>query len=792
MTSIASSSQSPTSKTRHVNNLRLSVLEFIETESAYTKYLRILAKSDFQEAIRTKCGQSFNTKRTISERISTTFPKLLDWWTALLLLHEDLDAELQEKCFLRDANNNIIVTASGEKKMHPNSQNYLLSAFAKRAHFLKAYAEYCRLHPIVLELIKEERNESETFDQMVKHFEEGKKAKGLNLSAFLIKPVQRVCKYPLLLRELERNTKKSGTRKDPMLATAIKIVDEAVMAVNTSQHIREETDELITLQESLRPVNFVNLFLNLIRKSRKLIKRGDLKVYRAVPAKNSVADDNNNNYDINNRTTSPNNSSSNSLTPPPIKTNNSEPNRRRSSGTFSDLLSGRRRSSSTTNLSPQKSSALMPISHTTPEDIHLILLSDLLLFTRRVVKPVTLFRRTEKTRYHIAEIISLLDGKVSKTIPPIISEKGLNVNSTFTFTNKAGDMWCIDTIKSPRDRDQWVEAIENIVKSHKELTNSIKATTEKRKSLINNRGSGNIGQMVRPSIPNRNFKKPGGGGGGGISNNTIRNNNNNNDSDKPMMPDRSLKKKSPRESTVTLYCPKCDQKVKSVQGKSILQCHNCKDLFVVRFEKTKNFYFAESIVHHGMLEYKNKTVYALLTSAGNNGSMLRWFKNQEALVKNGCDAALGKIPLSGNTFIRHDDTVCRKINQGGFTIKTEASQRKNGAGRRVSLLRQNYEGRAKVDSFAALNKQTRDLWVNHMLTVIGSNSNNNNRHNDEPEDLLTNFDGLSTNNNSNNGNNNNNNNNSNGGKNTNLSFAERMQMGEDPSKVIAEMYGRRS
>ena len=93
--------------------------------------------------------------------------------------------------------------------MHPNSQNYLLSAFAKRAHFLKAYAEYCRLHPIVLELIKEERDESDVFDEMVKHFEEGKKAGGLNLSSFLIKPIQRVCKYPLLLRELERNAKKS-------------------------------------------------------------------------------------------------------------------------------------------------------------------------------------------------------------------------------------------------------------------------------------------------------------------------------------------------------------------------------------------------------------------------------------------------------------------------------------------------------------------------------------------------------------------------------------------------------
>ena len=59
---------------------------------------------------------------------------------------------------------------------------------------------------------------------------------------------------------------KIGSQIDPLLAKAIEIVDEAVTAVNTSQHIREETDELVDLQESLRPVNFVNLFLTLIRK----------------------------------------------------------------------------------------------------------------------------------------------------------------------------------------------------------------------------------------------------------------------------------------------------------------------------------------------------------------------------------------------------------------------------------------------------------------------------------------------------------------------------------------------
>ena len=140
MASIASSNATatPSPEARHKNNLRLSVLEFIETESAYTKYLRLLAQSEFQQVIRTKCGQTFNTKRSFSERISTSLPQLLDWWSALLFLHEDLDLELQQKCFVRDKNNKIMRTSNGEKKMDPNSQTYLLSAFAKRAHFLKA------------------------------------------------------------------------------------------------------------------------------------------------------------------------------------------------------------------------------------------------------------------------------------------------------------------------------------------------------------------------------------------------------------------------------------------------------------------------------------------------------------------------------------------------------------------------------------------------------------------------------------------------------------------------------
>ena len=86
-----------------------------------------------------------------------------------------------------------------------------------------------------------------------------------------------------------------------------------------------------------------------------------------------------------------------------------------------------RRRSTGTGVSPpgKKSTALNPVSHEVAEDIHLILLSDLILFTRRVVKPKTIFRRAEKIRYHIAEIVSLLDAKVSTIIPPNVQTKGL-------------------------------------------------------------------------------------------------------------------------------------------------------------------------------------------------------------------------------------------------------------------------------------------------------------------------------------------------------------------------------
>ena len=213
--------------------------------------------------------------------------------------------------------------------------------------------------------------------------------------------------------------------------------------------------------------------------------------------------------------------------------------------------------------------------------------------------------------------------------------------------------------------------------------------------------------------------------------------------------------------------------MKAIDGRSILQCHNCKSLFVLRSDESNSMHVPELIVHHGMLEYKGKTIYALLTST-DQGGMLRWFKSQETLVNGGCSSSISKVQLSSNVFVKHDDAACRKIAQGGFTIEISSKNSPARLGNKVSLLRQRYERRAKTVSFVSMNKQSRDIWVNHIIQVLSSN-----RGIEEPEDLLTGSPPSvepRT-----------------GGSNAarRLSFADRMQMGEDPSKVIAEMYGRR-
>jgi hypothetical protein len=67
------------------------------------------------------------------------------------------------------------------------------------------YALYCNGYSDAL-VAAEEIQQNGDVASVVQSCSMTKEAKGLSLQAFLIKPVQRICKYPLLLRDIIQST----------------------------------------------------------------------------------------------------------------------------------------------------------------------------------------------------------------------------------------------------------------------------------------------------------------------------------------------------------------------------------------------------------------------------------------------------------------------------------------------------------------------------------------------------------------------------------------------------------
>eukprot|EP00002_Diphylleia_rotans_P016949 TRINITY_DN3295_c0_g1_i5.p1 TRINITY_DN3295_c0_g1~~TRINITY_DN3295_c0_g1_i5.p1 ORF type:complete len:957 (-),score=199.16 TRINITY_DN3295_c0_g1_i5:390-3260(-) len=104
-------------------------------------------------------------------------------------------------------------------------------AFMKYGAGLKIYSVYCASYESILELVPRLIQTNSAFKRFTKEALTHEQCRGLDLLAFLIKPVQRLCKYPLLLKELLKHTPEDH-EDHVTLKNALASVSEHASGVN--------------------------------------------------------------------------------------------------------------------------------------------------------------------------------------------------------------------------------------------------------------------------------------------------------------------------------------------------------------------------------------------------------------------------------------------------------------------------------------------------------------------------------------------------------------------------------
>ncbi|KAI8926331.1 hypothetical protein BC831DRAFT_456795 [Entophlyctis helioformis] len=142
---------------------------------------------------------------------------------------------------------------------------------ADAAESLKVYTIYASNYPSAMKLVYQLAARPENKDTLQKWMS-SPEGRGLSLESFLIKPVQRICKYPLLIRELERHTEKAGNTADQAnLRNAAEKIEAVVMLVNEATRHAEERQRVLNLEASIEspvPLGFAD---------KKHIKDGPLQ-----------------------------------------------------------------------------------------------------------------------------------------------------------------------------------------------------------------------------------------------------------------------------------------------------------------------------------------------------------------------------------------------------------------------------------------------------------------------------------------------------------------------------------
>jgi len=109
------------------------------------------------------------------------------------------------------------------------------------------------------------KREKESVNNHIKVLEGDPRCRNLNLASFLLKPIQRVMKYPLLLKEMIKNCEDDEERET--LERALQKIQSVVQQLNEKQRLaenREKIEEIMSrFADKVCPFPFIFEFFSL-------------------------------------------------------------------------------------------------------------------------------------------------------------------------------------------------------------------------------------------------------------------------------------------------------------------------------------------------------------------------------------------------------------------------------------------------------------------------------------------------------------------------------------------------
>ncbi|XP_076153153.1 FYVE, RhoGEF and PH domain-containing protein 6 [Alosa pseudoharengus] len=226
--------------------------EIMSSEKVFVDVLKLL-HIDFRDAVAKATRQS--GKAVIEERILN---QILYYLPQLYELNKDLLRELEERV------------------AHWAEHQRLADIFVQKGPYLKMYSTYIKEFDRNIALLDEQCRKNPTFHSVLRDFEMSPRCANLALKHYLLKPVQRIPQYQLLLTDYLKNLPEDSTDyKDTQ--TALGIVKEVANHANDIMKQGDNFQKLMQIQYSL------NGHHEIVQPGRVFLKEGTLmKLSRKV------------------------------------------------------------------------------------------------------------------------------------------------------------------------------------------------------------------------------------------------------------------------------------------------------------------------------------------------------------------------------------------------------------------------------------------------------------------------------------------------------------------------------